>query len=181
MDLLKKVETLLNATARARWPHRERRRVLDQEEEKLLAEIRQALAQVEAQERVLADRLKNEQNQAQAAAQRGDRAEQRAHQKRAAELERHLKQESIQAINLEEKLAALEEKLSLAKEAVDKQAKAAALKQEEAAKVMAQSSSDIEVHSSSPADSAEAKISSEDFSDDDPDIAARKSRLSGEG
>ncbi len=179
MDLLKKIETLLNATTRAKLPRRERRSALDKREEKLLAEIRQALANVEAQERLLAERLKLERTQAEEAAQRGDRAEQQAHEKRATELERHLEQESIQAINLEEKLASLEEKLALAKEAVEKQAKAAALKDQEATQAMAQGGSPTDTATSSSVEAAQTKVSADDFTDDPPEIAARKSRLSG--
>jgi uncharacterized coiled-coil protein SlyX len=179
MNLLKKVETLLNATARAKLPRRKRRSALDKQEKQLLAEIRQAVTQVQAQERVLADRLKAERTSAEEAAQRGDRAEQRAHEKRASELARELEQESIQAINLEERLAALEEKLALAKEAVKKQAKAAALKEEEAAKAMAQGASTTEAATQSSADLDQTETIPEEFTDDDPDIGARKTRLSG--
>jgi hypothetical protein len=179
MDLLKKIETLINATARAGLPRRRRRSALDEYEEKLLAEIRQALAAVEAQERVLARRLKQERAQAQEAAQLGDRAEQRAHERRAVELERELEQESIQAIDLEEKLKALEEKLALAQEAVEKEAKIAAMKDEEAEKVLAQGGGETEADTSTAVESTETEATPADFPDDDPETAGRKSRLSG--
>jgi hypothetical protein len=180
MDLLKKIETLISATAHAGLPHRRRRRsALDEYEEKLLAEIRQALDAVEAQERVLAKRLKQERAQAQEAAQLGDRAEQHAHERRAAELERELEQESIQAINLEEKLKALEEKLALAQEAVEKEAKIAAMKDEQAEKAMAQGGGETEADASTTAESTETAVPPADFPDDDPETAGRKSRLSG--
>jgi len=174
MDLLTKIETLLNATTRAGLPRRQRRSPLDDQESTLLTDVRQALAAVEVQERALAQRLKMERVQAQEAAQLGDQAEQRAHEKRATELERELEQESIQAINLEEKLKALEEKLDLAKEAVEKQAQIAAIKSEEAAKAMARGSSSADA--ASPATSAATTAA--DFPDDTPQVAARKSRLS---
>jgi hypothetical protein len=179
MDFLKKVETLINATTRSALPRRRRRSALDEHEEKVLAEIRQALAAVEAQEQVLAERLKKERTQAKEAAQVGDRAEQRAHEKRAAELERELEQESIQAINLEEKLKALEEKLALAQEAVEKEAKIAAMKDEEAEKALAQGGSETEVNTSTDASPTEGQVTPADFPDDDSETASRKSRLSG--
>jgi hypothetical protein len=179
MDLLKKVETLLNATARAKLPRRQRRSPLDEQEEKLLADIRQAVADVQAQEQRLADRLKQERAQAGEAAQRGDRTAQRTHQRRAEELERQLEQESIQAINLEDKLAALEEKLALAQEAVDQQARETAQKDAEASKVLAQGGSETDTRTETVITSTSEETSPDDFSDDPPDIAGRKSRLSG--
>lgn len=179
MDLLKKVELLLSAKTHAALPRRERRSALDEQEEEILAEIRQALSDVEAKERELARRLKTERTEAQTAAERGDRAEERAHEKRAAELERHLEQESIQAINLEEKLAALEEKLALAKEAVEKEARKTATKDAEASKVLAQGSSDVDARTEAILKSTEEEeITPDDFADDPPDVADRKSRLS---
>lgn len=163
MDLLKKVETLLNATARAKLPRRDRRSILDAQEEELLAKIRQALAKVEAQERVLYERFRTEQEQAHEAAQRGNRAEQQTHERRAAELERHLEEEGIRAIDLEEKLAALEEKLALAKAAVEKEAQAAAMRDKEADNILA-------------GDAAETPQS--ERADDASNLATRKARLS---
>lgn len=180
MDILKKVELLLSAKAHSVLPRRNRHSVLDEQEEEILAEIRQALRDVETQERVLAKRLKTERAEAEDAAERGDRTEQRTHERRAAELEQKLEAESIQAINLEEKLAALEEKLALAKEAVEKEAKKAATKDAEASKVLAEGGSDVEVEpeqADTPVE--EEEIIPDDFADDDSETAARKSRLSG--
>lgn len=178
MDLLKKVETLINAKARAALPRRERRTILDDEEEKLLAEIRATLQDVAAQERQLAQRVKAERAEAKDAAQRGDRAEQHAHERRAIELERRWEEEATLSINLEEKLAALEQKLNLAKEAVDKEAKKAATIDAAAEEVLAGHSvsagGNIEPEGIPP----EVDIIPDDFSDDDPNTAARKSRLS---
>ncbi len=179
MDLLKKIETLLNATARSPLPRRIRRSVLDDHEERVLREIREALAAVEAQERVLAKRIKTEQAQAEEAAQLGDLADQRAHERRAAELERELEQESIQAIDLEAKLSALEEKLALAKEAVEKQMDVLdATLEEEESKSMA-IGGETQTDSPSVDTTTEKEFTSEDFADDEPDVAARKSRLAG--
>jgi hypothetical protein len=179
MDLLKKVETLLSAKAHAALPKRDRRSALDEEEEKLLAEIRRALSDVEARERALAKKIKTEQAQAEQAAERGNQAEQRAHERRAAELEHYLKEESVQAINLEEKLAALEEKLALAKEAVEKEARKAATKDAEAEKVLAQGGNPTQTEAEPATTPTEEEIIPDDFSDDEPEMAARKSRLSG--
>ena len=181
MDILKKVELLLSAKAHSVLPRRNRRSVLDEQEEEILAEIRKALRDVEAQERVLAERLKVERAEAENAAERGDRMEQHAHERRAAELEQKLEGESIQAINLEEKLAALEEKLALAKEAVEKEAKNVAARDAEASKILAEGGSEVEVEpqkADAPA-TGEEEIFPDDFADDDPETAARKSRLSG--
>ncbi|MDX1522218.1 MAG: hypothetical protein R3264_11360 [Anaerolineae bacterium] len=136
MDLLKKIETLLNAKARSPFPKRGRRSILDDDEERILAEIRQALRDVEAQERILARRIKDEQTLADEAAGRGDLEQRRTHERRAFELERQLEQESLQAINIEEKLAALEDKLALAREAVEKEARHAAERDAAAEKVL---------------------------------------------
>ncbi len=182
MDILKKVELLLSAKARSALPRRKRHSVLDDKEEELLVEIRQALSDVEAQERVLAERLKTERAEAEVAAERGDRTEQRAHERRAAELEQKLEAESIQAINLEEKLAALEEKLLLAKAAVEKEAKKVATKETEASKVLAGGGDDAETEPEQTEPiHEEEEIISDDFAEDEPDMAARKSRLSGLG
>lgn len=169
MDLLDKIQLLLNSSARSALPRRERRSPLDEREAQLLAEIREAVAAVQAQERRLAQQLKTEQARAE---QAEDRAQQRIHRHRAAELERELEQESIQAINLEEKLAALEEKLALAKEAVDKQAREAA-RRDQAATIAMGGEAEAEEAEPPPEETA-----SPDFSEDEPDLAARKSRLS---
>ena len=171
MDLLQKIETLLNATARAKLPRRERHSILDEEEEKILAEIRQALADVEAQEQVLARRIKTEQQQADEAARQGNLEQRRIHERRAFELERQLEQESIQAINLEEKLVALEEKLALAKEAVDKEARKVAERDKAATDVLEGSPGRTKETT------AHQEVIIEETANDDTDLAARKSRL----
>ena len=167
MDLLQKIETLLNATARNKLPRRKRHSILDEEEEKILAEIRQALRQVEEQEQILARRIKDERAEAEAAADRDDWTTQRTHERRAFELERELEQESIQAINIEEKLAALEEKLALAKEAVEKEAKNVAERDEAASKIIDQHQKTVE---NAPAPRPKPRRK---------DLSSRKSRLSG--
>ncbi len=176
MDILQKIETLLSATTRAKLPKRGRRSILDEEEEKILAEIRQALADVEAQERVLARRIKTERQQADDAADRGDLEQRRTHERRAFELERQLEQESIQAINIEEKLAALEEKLALAKEAVDKEARKVAERDKVATDILEGRSPSARRPAKAPSAPQEMII---EEPADDPDLAARKSRLSG--
>lgn len=179
MDILKKVELLLSAKAHSVLPGRRRRSPLEEQEEEILAEIRRALQDVEAKERELAERLKMEQAEAQNAAERGDRTGQQAHQRRATELEQKLEEESIQAINLEEKLAALEEKLARAKEAVEQEARKTAHRDAEASKVLAQGGSSAQAEPGISDPPAEEEVIPDDFSDDDPETAARKSRLSG--
>jgi hypothetical protein len=180
MDFLKKVELLINAKSHSVLPRRERRSILDKEEAKVLAEIRRALKAVEAKEKELAGRLKMEWAEAKDAAARGDQHEQRAHERRAKELEQKLDNESIQAIDLEEKLAALEEKLVRAKEAVEQEARKVAQRDAEASQVLAQGEGGaVEQDVSSAPTSIKLDIVPDDFSDDEPDVAARKSRLSG--
>lgn len=175
MDLMEKINTLLSAAVNAKLPHRERRSALEQLEQEQLAAIRQALAEVELRERNMAERLKTEQVQAEEAAQRGDQTEQQAHQKRATELEYYLRHESLQAINLEEKLTALEEKLALAKEAVEKEARKAKTKDEEASKILGMAPASTATISAA---AAPPPVIKPEFAEDDPEIAARKSRLS---
>ncbi len=176
MDLIEKINVLLNATIQSKLSPRERRSALDQLEQEQLAAIRQALAEVETREQGMAERLKDEQAMAEESARRGDQAEQIAHQRRAAELEHYLQRESLQAINLEEKLAALEEKLALAKEAVEKEAQKAAKRDEEASKVLAQGGTAPQTIATAPA--TPKTVVKPEFADDDPELAARKSRLS---
>ena len=173
MDILKKVETLLSATARSKLPRWERRSVLDEEEEKILAEIRQALRDVEAQERVLAKRIKEERVQADEASEQGNLTEKNTHERRAFELERRLEQESIQAINIEEKLAALEDKLALAKQAVDDEARKVTERDEAASKVIDRYEDDPPQEEAAPPPPAKRPKPR------DTSVKARKSRLSG--
>jgi hypothetical protein len=173
MDLMDKINTLFSAAVNAKLPHRERRSALEQLEQEQLAAIRQALAEVELRERNMAERLKTEQIQVQEAAQRGDQLEQRAHEKRAAELDYYLRNESLQAIDLEEKLSALEEKLALAKEAVEKEARKAKAIDEEASKVLGMAPA-----SAATSPPAPPIVIKPEFADDNPELAARKSRLS---
>jgi fused signal recognition particle receptor len=178
MDFLKKVELLLNAATRSKLPRRSRPTILDEEEEKLLAEIRRTVADVQAQEQALAERLKAERTQAGEAAVRGDQAQQRAHERRALELERQLEQESVQAINLEEKLAALEEKLALAQAAVEQEAHKAAARGAEADKVMAEGEAKIEARTEAILKAPTKELSSAKSAGQEPGLEERKSRLS---
>ncbi len=174
MDLLDKLETLINSAARSALPRRERRSLLDKEEERILADIRAALREVEAQERVLAERVKDERVQAKIAEERGDLTDKRTHERRAFELERQLEQESIQAINIEEKLAALEEKLALAKDAVEKEGRKVAERDEAASKILDRLPDDQEAPTRRPAASSEDRPKPQDKS-----MKARRSRLTG--
>jgi ectoine hydroxylase-related dioxygenase (phytanoyl-CoA dioxygenase family) len=140
--------------------------VLDAQEEDMLAEIRKALGDVEAKERELAGRLKMEREEADAAASKGDINTQLAHERRAAELQHHLEEESIFAINLEEKLAALEEKLALAQDAVNKEAKKTAERAAAADNILSQEPPAAQTNPASPAPV-----------DDTIDLDTRKSRL----
>lgn len=175
MDLLKKVELLINAKTRSALPRRKRTSPLDEEEARLLAEIRAALGDVTAKERELAGRIKTEQAQAEAAAERGDIENHVAHTRRLTELEHHLKQESTLAINLEEKLAELEAQLNLAQQAVEREEQKAARRAAEADSVLAQDEAAVdprveEILRAAP-EPAPPQI-------DDVDLDRRKSRLS---
>ena len=74
MDLIEKINTLLNATINAKLPHWERRSALEQLEQEQLVAIRRALAEVEVREQEMVNRLQTEQVKAEEAAQRGDPA-----------------------------------------------------------------------------------------------------------
>ncbi|GAB4425900.1 MAG: hypothetical protein Kow0031_05600 [Anaerolineae bacterium] len=139
MDLLKKVELLINAKTRSALPRRDRPNPLAEEEARLIAEIRRALGDVEVKERELAQRIKMERDEAKAAADRGDTEEMRTHKRRAAELESHLDQEMTFAIDLEAKLAALQEKLAQAQAAVENEARKVAERDSAAEAVLTES------------------------------------------
>lgn len=176
MDLLKKVELLLSAKTRSALPKRRRRSPLDDEEAKLIAEIRKALGDVEAKERELAGRIQLEQAEAAAAADRGDIENHLAHTRRLTELEHHLRQESTLAINLEEKLAALEEQLALAQAAVDREAGKAAQRSSEAEAVLSRDAADVDERMQAILNTPpEARPASKEVK-----LETRKSRLSEE-
>jgi len=129
MDLLKKIELLISAKTQSILPRSERRSPLDEEDAKVLAEIREALNEVETRERDLARQVNVERAEAQAAESRGDLEQARTHKRRAAELDHYLNEESELAIKLEQHLAILEEKLTLAQEAVEQEAEKVARRQ----------------------------------------------------
>ena len=109
MSFARKLTTLINATVRGGLPQRQRRaRVLPNDPEDQLTAIRKALAEVEAKERAVVERLKSTEAKAEAAVESGDQAEAAAQQKLARELEVHLKTQSTEAIQLSEKLEAIE-------------------------------------------------------------------------
>ena len=180
MDFLKKVELLINAKSHSALPRRERRSILDKEEAQLLADIRKALGDVQEKEQELAQNIKVEQARADDAAERGDFGEKQVHDKRVAELNHYLRRESTMAIDLEEKLAQLEEKLALAQQAVDKEAQNAARIDEEASKVLDQT--DYAAESIDPRTEEILNTPPEEAAPPSPpkpvDIKERKSRLS---
>ena len=179
MDLLKKIELLMNAKSRSALPRRERTSILDKEEAQLLADIRKALGDVQAKEQELAQNIKVEQTRADDAAERGDFGEKQIHDRRVAEMEHYLRRESTMAINLEEKLAQLEEKLALAQEAVEKEAQNAARIDEEANKVLDQT--DYSAQSIDPRTEEILNTPPEEAAPPPPkpvNLTERKSRLS---
>ena len=129
MDLLKKIELLINAKTHAILPSSARVGPLEEEEAKVLAEIRAALNEVEAREQDLARRINVERDEAQAAESRGDLEQDRTHKRRAAELDHYLNRESELAIKLEQHLTSLEEKLARAQKAVEQEAEKVARRQ----------------------------------------------------
>lgn len=179
MDLLKKVELLINAKTRSALPRRDRPNPLAEEEARLIAEIRQALGDVEVKERELAQRIKTERSQAKAAADRGDTEEVRTHKRRAAELESHLDQEMTFAIDLEAKLTALQEKLAQAQAAVENEARKVAERDSAAEEILTEAEVAPPVkprQATPPPPSPKAQGSGINRSED---IKKRKSRLTG--
>ncbi len=188
MDLLKKVELLINAKSRSALPRRKRQGPLEAEEakrqaeiRKALGEVREALGNVAAKEQELAQRIKVERTGAKSAAVQGDTDNQHAHERRAAELEHYLRQESTTAINLEEQLARLEEKLLLAQEAVEKEAQKATQRAAAAEEILAENPIEAgpqmeAILNTTPEEMAAAPSLDEEI--DEVDVGVRKSRLS---
>lgn len=179
MDLLKKVELLINAKTRSALPRRERPNPLAEEEARLIAEIRQALGDVEVKERELAQRIKTERSQAKAAADRGNTEEMRTHKRRAAELESHLDQEMTFAIDLEAKLTALQEKLAQAQAAVENEARKVAERDSAAEAILSEADVSPTVEERQTVSPAPAPKSSSSTINRSEDIKKRKSRLTG--
>ncbi len=177
MDLLKKVELLINAKTRSALPQRGRPNPLAEEEARLIAEIRQALGDVEVKERELAQRIKTERSQAKAAADRGDTEEQRAHKRRAAELESHLDQEMTFAIDLEAKLAALQDKLAQAQAAVENEARKVAERDSAAEAVLSEADVPPAIEPRRPAPPPPGPTASGSAINRSEDLTRRKSRL----
>lgn len=122
MNLGKKLATLINATLRSGFsrvgsrpeapsaggdPAADRNQQLEQ--------VRQAIEAVAAQEAAVARKLATTRQQAQAAADRGDRQAEQAQNRLAAELEAHLKTQTTQS-------AALAQQLDTLQQALDSQA-----------------------------------------------------------
>lgn len=162
MNLGDKLRTLLSARLRSASPLKGKRRhppPADPGDQ--LAAIRQALAEVEAKEQAVADQLRATEATATEAAAKGNREAEREQQRLANELKAHLETQSTQAIKLQEKLAALEEKLAQTRQ--------------EAQQRLAVSSTTVGETSQS---GSAPGVTAETGDDEDADLTARKSRLS---
>ncbi len=119
MNLLEKINLLLDAKIQAIVPQapRERHSPLDQAEAQRLAEIRQALREVENLKQELIKQLQTKQNSATVQA---DKDAARDYARQATELA-----ERPEIVNLEASLVALEERLALLKAEADQRGQAA--------------------------------------------------------
>jgi uncharacterized membrane protein YccC len=179
MDLLKKIELLINAKTHAALPRQERHNPQTEEDAKILAEIRKALDDVDAVEQDLARRIKREHHQAQVAEQQGDFAQARDHKRRVKELDHYLNEQSEQAIKLEQYLAKLEDDLARAQEAVTREAEKVTRREAAADEVLSQSGTVPPSAESVPAPSSTAKPARESALKRKDDLETRKSRLQG--
>jgi chromosome segregation ATPase len=174
MHLGKKLSTLINATLRGGLPRGRRRfSATPGDPEAQLETVRRALADVEAKERAVADRLQETQDRLNEAIEQGDEAEVSAQRRLARELESHLQTQSTEALRLSEKLAVIEDRLA---EELKRTTQKLADAQESVAQAAAGGQ---EITSSAASQPLSQDDTAEDTaSDDDDDLAARKSRLS---
>ena len=108
MDLAKKINTLVSATIKDILPERKRRHPPTDDPDGRLQAIREALAEIEVQERKVADLLKETQVNIDQAASAGNGEEERSQRRLAAELEAQLHQSSTKAVKLTQRIADLE-------------------------------------------------------------------------
>lgn len=153
MNLGKKLAALINAGLRGARPRQgQRRHAPEADPAGQIEAVRQALAEVEARERAVADQLQATEASAAEAAAQGDRETARRQQRLARELKAHLATQSTQTGQLQARLAALEEQLDQTRRDAGERLAA---------------SSEAEETAAEPA------------ADQDPNLDERKSRLSG--
>lgn len=118
MKLGKKLATLIKATLRSGLSRPGRQPEVaakgpspEDDRDRQIEQVRQALEAVSAQERAVAEKLAATRQQAQAAAERGDRQTEMAQNRLAAELEAHLKTQTSQSTALARQLDALQQAL----------------------------------------------------------------------
>ncbi len=104
MDLGKKLTTLLKAAIRGPRAAKQKGASYDDDPATRLESLRQAMSDVEAKERQVADLLKAAKTKAKLAEENGNHSEVSAQNRLIAELETHLERQSAQAISLTEKL-----------------------------------------------------------------------------
>ncbi len=173
MSLGKKLSTLINAALRGGLPRRrKRRRVASDDAEAQLKAIREALAEVEIKERQVAEQLKAARAKTKAAAESGTREEEVAQRRMADELETHLETQSTEATRLAQKLTEIENQLAEKREQVEDNIATA----QEVITRSQITGGKTEEHSEEVSVVGDEEITT---ADDEDDLAARKSRLSG--
>ena len=166
MSLGKKLATLINATLRGGLPQRQRFRINEDDPDGQLKAIREALAAVEIQERAVAEKLKETETKLETALDEGDRDEVVNQRRLARELEAQLQTQSTEAITLSEKLAAIEAVLTEQRAEVEQDI------QENQAQLDQQTQLD-QIKGNQPSEDID------NTNNNDEDLDARKSRLSG--
>lgn len=179
MNFGKKLSTLIKATLRSGLSPSARGTVNQPGDPKAqVKRLQKDLAAVEAKERQVADLLKAAQAKAQSAADSGDLEKAAAQDRLIAELESHLTNQATQTERLTEKLRGMEADLTAQDEELERRRQAAeAAAQQQPAKSMAVGEDSTSPPSEPPPATETPPESSN--SDGDPDLSARKSRLSG--
>jgi len=185
MGFGKKLSTLINATLRGGFSGRRKRpRHVPDDPESQLKAIRKALAEVELKERQVGDQLQATQTRLNQAIEGGDQAEVTAQRRLLHQLESHLKTQSTEAVRLAESLAVIEDHLATERrEAAERIAAQPEVRDRSAPpqESVAQAQSiggagQAQTEPVSPAATEDATDA--DDSQDDDELAARKSRLS---
>ena len=172
MGLAKKLATLINATIRGGLPQRRRHRIDADDPHGQLEAIRQALAEVERQEQIVADKLKETQLNVENAIAAGDQETVTAQRNLARKLETQLESQSTEAITLSEKLAVIEQTIA-------EQRQEATSTIADADHVLNPANESLADSNPEPTHNQSAKSTTTATTDDDAELADRKSRLSG--
>jgi len=171
MNLGKKLATLLNAAIRGSNPAAKAKGISSEDPKTQLESLRQAMSDVEAKERQVAKLLEAAKVKARDAEESGSYKETAAQNRLVAELEAQLDSQSTQAISLTERLQQVEASL----DAQQKEAKARAAAEEKSIRAAEAEGNEQTQSLAIPQKSTDQPTSD----DDNPDLNARKSRLSG--